>query len=82
MDGKQILEKIIENNGSCRWLKGDISACINCPLGNKNGKRVCCVDTVFKGKNANMLNVNALFLEAAKKALLDILAEEMLIGAE
>ena len=72
MNGKQILERIIQEEGSCTWAKP--SVCKACPLGRleryESGRYVSCVEA---------LNIDGLSEEEAdakyKKAAMDKLAD-------
>ena len=85
MDAKQILEKIIENDGSCEWtmtLRENI--CEQCPFSrDKNGKLISCVDHIVGNQITNSeKQINKLYKQAAEQRLTDLLMEEMLSGSK
>lgn len=88
MTAIEILESIIENNGSCDWvtrhdkiLSEDI--CNLCPLGfDKNGKPVACYYNVKTSATQTPAELDSAYVEAAKKKLIDLLMEEILLGTK
>ena len=81
MDGKSILKKIIDEDGSCCWSKPSI--CSECPIGklkkNKNGSNMSCVDALaIDGLTEEQ--ADAKYKEAAIRLLLDETIDDMLVG--
>lgn len=83
----EILEKIIQNNGDCIWAQNHPTLshdeiCDICPLGkNIKGEKMCCIERLLKkDKEYNWDEYNALYLKEAKRLLIDLLTEELLIG--
>jgi hypothetical protein len=79
MDGSAILERIIEEEGSCCWAKP--SVCASCPLGrlvrNDTGTFMSCVEAL----NIDGLSeqeADAKYKEAAISKLADISISTML----
>ena len=79
----QILEKIIENDGSCNWAKPSI--CKKCPLAklsrSESGIWLSCVDAVLGDKSTLIKEedkIDSLYLEIAKKTLLSELIDNIL----
>jgi len=81
MDGKSILKKIIEEEGSCCWSKPSI--CALCPIGklkkNKNGSDMNCVDAIAVDGLTEEA-ADAKYKEAAIRLLLDETIDDMLGG--
>ena len=80
----EILEKIIENNGSCNWTHDEkclaTDICKMCPLSyDPNGKYISCCSAIID-KFSEVANLDDMFLKQAKDKLVDLLMEEMLLG--
>jgi hypothetical protein len=79
MDSVSILEKIIQEEGSCTWSKPSI--CAKCPLGrstrDKNGEYMSCVESLsidgLKEEEAD-----ARYKKAAQEKLADLVIDEII----
>ena len=73
MDETSILEKIIEENGSCCWAKPTI--CAVCPLGlsikDDTGKYMSCVEAL-NIDGLSEAEADAKYKRAAEEKLMDI----------
>ena len=81
MEGKTILEKIIEESGSCCWA--DSSVCSECPLGKlaryDNKNFMSCVEALnIEGLTEK--EADARYLAAAIDKLMDISIENVIEG--
>jgi hypothetical protein len=79
MDEISILERIIEENGSCCWAKPSI--CARCPLGlsvkSDTGKYMSCVEALnIDGLSES--EADAKYKQAAQEKLLDITINEVI----
>lgn len=72
MDGNAILERIIDEDGSCCWAKPSI--CCICPLGklarNETGSFMSCVEAL-NIDGLSELEADAIYKEAARNKLAD-----------
>ena len=73
MKPREILNKIIDNNGSCDWVTYNTNECKNCPIG---GHRSC--TTVVKKLTGS--NKDKDYLVVAKKLLADMDVEKIILG--
>lgn len=94
MDKREILQQIIDNNGSCDWIgysQGGTDklhkACSICPLGKlkqrPDGSYYGCWEALVRDEaNAafKFLDADKLYLDKATEILQDILVEDMLTG--
>jgi hypothetical protein len=79
MNKKQILEKIIKEDGNCTWSNPSI--CKNCPLGqlklNEKNEYMNCIEAVgVDGLSEEEADIK--YLDAAQKALLSLEIHEIL----
>ena len=76
MKPHEILQQIIDNGGSCNWLRySDWEACDICPL----GKSGCCCDYV---DNICQDISNDSFAKVASKILNQLESQRILLGDE
>lgn len=86
MKKKEILQKIIAEEGDCGWVVGPyrcLNVCQFCPLGRlrvkKNGDYYSCLDAVLGEKESNDLShkeINALYKQEAENVLAQIIIDE------
>ena len=79
MDGATILERIVQEEGSCTWSKPSI--CAKCPLGrlarDKNGGFMSCVEALhIDGLSEEQADVR--YLKAAQEKLADITIDRLI----
>jgi hypothetical protein len=86
MNQKDILRKIIAENGSCEWVMEvvEMYACDVCPLGKMatrdDGGPVSCIEAVYSGLDkSTSYATDADYLRAAQRKLLELDAEEILL---
>ena len=83
MDDKDILQRIVDENGSCDWLDeqedGGNSICDKCPMSNllkdKDGNRVACYIAL---KAHEVSDPDKLYYDKAVEILIDLSMEETL----
>jgi len=87
MDEKEILEKIIEEDGDCMWVMGtDDNPCDRCPLGKLRrhavtGGWLSCAEVVMGNRNLIKLSdANQLYKDIAIDVLSDILIKELILS--
>lgn len=73
MKPHEILQKIIDANGSCDWITYPNEVCEKCPLGGES----TCAGMVNKTMN-NFADAD--YLEAAKKLLAELEAGRIILG--
>lgn len=79
MDGTTILERIIQEEGSCTWAKPSI--CAKCPLGklarDKDGGYMSCVEALhIDGLPEDQ--ADARYLKAAQEKLADLAIDRLI----
>lgn len=79
MDGITILERIIQEEGSCTWAKPSI--CVRCPLGklarDKDGGFMSCVEALhIDGLSEE--EADARYKNAAQEKLADLTIENII----
>ena len=85
MDLKDILRKIIEEEGSCDWANKCPEVCDKCPLGElrrkPNGDFYSCIEALsIDGLNER--EANKRYKHTAEEVLQDIEIEDILLGDE
>lgn len=87
MDEKEILEKIIEEDGDCMWVMSiDDNPCGRCPLGklrrhSVTGSWLSCAETVMgRRKLTTLSDANILYKDIAIDVLSDILIKELILS--
>ena len=85
LEAKEILDKIIENNGSCSWVDISSKTCENCPIGklliDENGNQMSCLEAVLTDENTRFVTPekqNQIFKNKAMDTLATIMIEESL----
>ena len=82
MKEKDILQKIIDEEGNCCWAKPDI--CEQCPLSKlkkrDDGSYYSCVEAVRAEDIETEEDMDARYKEIATRILLDMSVEEFLLN--
>jgi hypothetical protein len=82
MEPKQILERIIKEDGNCCWSKPAI--CRNCPLSklktDSNGNYLNCVEAVG-ASSISEEEADALYKKVAEKQLLEMAVHNILTNS-
>lgn len=81
MNQIDILQKIIENNGNCTEAKVTPAMCDACPLSklktHEDGTHMGCLEALG-AVDKDELEADKIYLEAAKRKLLDIQIDDLL----
>jgi len=87
MDSKEILQKIIDHDGSCNWIlkePNEAEICSLCPLSrlkkSEYGEYLSCLEAVC-GDNYHDSEYKQ-YKDVAIRILMDILVDEELLGAK
>lgn len=87
MTPKEILEKIILEEGDCSWInhvtKNNSTVCEKCPFSKlkkrSNGEYLCCLDALgITVKEHNSKKTNLKYKKIAEQMLFQMLIEEIL----
>lgn len=80
MDNNDILQKIVDSDGSCEWASPEV--CSRCPLGRLKKRQdginyLSCADALGIDQHPSE-DHNKLYKDAAKRLLLDMSIEDLL----
>lgn len=76
----EILEKIIEEGGSCNWIKdaNTRAICDNCPVNSENRSCADFSKELYKGGTKNAQEQNRAYLKLAERKLVEVAFEDMM----
>lgn len=83
MEKLEILEKIIEEGGSCNWIRygdGARSICDNCPINGENRNCADFSEQLYKGGKKTAQEQNEAYKKLAERTLVEIAFEDMMEG--